>query len=114
VAGFLAADVVEVERMTKKGVRTFDCRAAVVRLSARSGGADGAECAILDMVLRHGTPAVRPDDILAGLRQATGLEAPSPPRQTRLAQGPLDAESGTVGDPLDPDRDAASTRTGDR
>lgn len=106
VDAFLAADLVEVERMTKKGIRSFDCRGAVVRLSARAGQVDGVECAILDMVLRHGTPAVRPDDILAGLRQTKGLEAPVPPRQTRLAQGLLDEASGTVGDPLDPDRDA--------
>jgi len=111
---FLGRDVVEVERLTKKGVRSFDCRGAVVSLSARSGQVEGQECAILAMVLRHGTPAVRPDDILAGLRLTTGLEAPTPPRQTRLAQGPLDTETGTVGDPLDLDRDAAIRTPGDR
>jgi radical SAM-linked protein len=114
VVAFLGRDVVEVERLTKKGIRTFDCRAAVVSLSARSGTGDDRECAILDMVLRHGTPAVRPDDILAGLRQTTGLEAPTPPRQTRIAQGPLNAETGTVGDPLDLDRDAAARTPDDR
>ena len=31
---FLAADEVLVERMTKKGLRTFDCRAAVVSLTS--------------------------------------------------------------------------------
>lgn len=114
VEAFLARDQVEVERLTKKGVRSFDCRGAVVGMSARSGQVDGQECAILDMVLRHGTPAVRPDDILAGLRQTTGLEAPIPPRQTRTAQGPLDADTGTVGDPLDLDRDAEAQPPGDR
>ena len=39
VAEFLAADEVLVERMTKKGLRTFDCRAAVVSLTVR--GATG-------------------------------------------------------------------------
>jgi hypothetical protein len=114
VDAFLACEPVEVERLTKKGIRTFDCRGAVVSMSARSGQVDEQECAILAMVLRHGTPAVRPDDILAGLRLTTGLEAPSPPRQTRIAQGPLDSEAGTVGDPLDPDRDAAVRTPGDR
>ena len=58
------------------------------------------------MVLRHGTPSVRPDDVLAGLREVAGLEAGSAALFERLAQGPLDAETGTVGDPLAPDRDA--------
>lgn len=109
IEAFLAREAVEVERMTKRGMRAFDCRAAVVSLAARPAASDAAGsevCAILDMVVRHGTPSVRPDDILAGLREVSGLVAPVPPRQTRLAQGPLDAESGTVGDPLDGDRDA--------
>jgi radical SAM-linked protein len=112
VEAFLARDTVEVERMTKRGMRSFDSRGAVVRLSTRvapaSGTVDLAECAILELVVRHGTPAVRPDDILAGLRQVSGLVASVPPRQTRLAQGPLDLETGNVGDPLDPDRDATA------
>ena len=114
VSAFLAQPTVEVERMTKKGLRTFDCRAAVVSLSARAGQVDGAECAILDLVVRHGTPAVRPDDILAGLREIADLAAPVPPLQTRLAQGPLDLEDGRVGDPLGHDRDAAAAAEGDR
>ena len=109
VAAFLAADAVEVTRMTKKGLRTFDARAAVVRLEARSVGStspspDGP-CAILDLVLRHGTPSVRPDDVLAGLAKVAGLAPPVPPLLDRLAQGPLDATTGTVGDPFAPDRD---------
>ena len=50
------------------------------------------------------SPAVRPDDVLAGLRRVAGLER-RPARRccTRLAQGPLDAETGTVGDPLTSD-----------
>jgi radical SAM-linked protein len=106
VRRFLAADDVPVERMTKKGLRKFDCRAAVVSLAASSAREDGTECAILDLVLRHGTPSVRPDDVLAGLREIAGLHAGSAPLQERLAQGPLDSEHGTVGDPLAPDRDA--------
>ena len=36
VAAFLAADEVSVERMTKKGLRTFDCREAVVSLGSHA------------------------------------------------------------------------------
>ena len=52
-----------VNRMTKKGLREFDCRAAVLALTtaATEGGAR------LDVVLRHTVPAVRPDDVLTGL-----------------------------------------------
>ena len=112
VSAFLGADEVLVERMTKKGLRTFDCRAAVVSMTStapttptRSGSGDS--CAILEVVLRHGTPAVRPDDVLAGLRALAGLEAGSAPLHERLAQGPLDAVHGTVGDPLALNRDTA-------
>lgn len=95
VEAFLAQESVSVERMTKKGLREFDCRAAVVRLSAgpRDGGAR------LDLVLRHGVPSVRPDDVLSGLRATAGLDTGRAPLLTRLAQGPLGAD-GTVGDPL--------------
>lgn len=118
VEAFLGHDEVEVERMTKRGVRVFDARSAVVRLKVRpsavSPGDEGEECAILDAVVRHGTPSVRPDDILAGLRHVSGLAAPVWPRQTRIAQGPLDPESSSVGDPLGPDRDAMATAESDR
>lgn len=95
VEAFLAQESVSVERMTKKGLREFDCRAAVVRLFAgpRDGGAR------IDLVLRHGVPSVRPDDVLSGLRVTAGLDAGRAPLLTRLAQGPLGAD-GTVGDPL--------------
>lgn len=105
VARLLGEEVVTVERMTKKGVRSFDVRAALVRVAALACPAHGPECAILEVVLRHGTPSVRPDDVLAGLR-ATGTRIPSTALQQRTAQGPLGAD-GTVGDPLSPDRDAA-------
>jgi radical SAM-linked protein len=124
VDAFLAAAEVPVERMTKKGLRTFDCRAAVVSLEVHDqAGADAVgpgkssgppetrtPCAILETVLRHGTPSVRPDDVLAGLRSIAGLEAPAVPHHERLAQGPLDVEHGTVGDPLAGNRDAADRR----
>ena len=96
VAGFLSTDEVLVQRMTKKGLREFDCRSAVVSL-ASSPRADGAR---IDLVLRHTEPAVRPDDVLAGLARVAGLEPGGAPLLTRLAQGPLDEATGTVGDPL--------------
>jgi radical SAM-linked protein len=106
VAAFLAADEIEVERLTKKGRRRFDVRAAVsaCELDRRAAETVDAPCAILRMVVRHTTPAVRPDDILTGLRQVADLAPPSPPMVTRLAQGPLDAVTGELADPLEPDR----------
>lgn len=119
VTTFLAADRVEVTRLTKNGNRTFDARGAVVRLGVVDTLPDvlvaaGAQvppppCAILNLVVRHTTPAVRPDDVLAALRSQALLAPPSPPRMTRLAQGPLDEADGTVADPLTADRDAAGT-----
>ncbi len=96
VQRFLATTEVPVERMTKKGLRTFDARSAVLALSVdppgeRAGEARHARpCAILQLVLRHGTPSVRPDDILAGLREIAGLRPVAAPVQQRVAQGPLD------------------------
>lgn len=118
---FLAADRIEVTRLTKNGPRTFDARAAVISASVLDDGApaaarnvtpdvaqgSGGRCAILHLVVRHSTPAVRPDDVLAALRSQAHLAPPSPPRMTRLAQGPLDEVSGTVADPLTADRDVA-------
>jgi radical SAM-linked protein len=92
---FLAADEVPVERMTKKGLRTFDCRSAVLSLSAGAGDR-GAR---LDVILRHAVPSVRPDDVLTGLASAGELGGVDDPLFTRLAQGPL-ADDGTIGDPL--------------
>ncbi len=102
VDALLGSEAVEVERLTKRGVRTFDARGAVVSLGV-SDGRDGEEaCAILDLVVRHGTPSVRPDDVLSALRLVAYFAPPLPPQVTRLAQGPLDVASGTVGDPLAP------------
>jgi len=106
VAAFLAAATAEVSRMTKNGVRTFDVRAAVLELTVTTRGTDAGTqpCAILRVVVQHLTRAVRPDDVLAGLRQVGDLEPPGTPAVTRLAQGPHDERSGTVSDPLAPDR----------
>ncbi|MER6118814.1 DUF2344 domain-containing protein [Streptomyces sp. A0642] len=110
VAAFNAADSVEVERRTKNGMRSFDARSAVVDLQALDHQPDrpgDKACAILRLVVRHVTPAVRPDDVLSGLRVVADLAPPVPAAVTRLAQGLFDEESGTVTDPLAPDREAA-------
>lgn len=110
VTSLLAADEVIVERMTKKGLRTFDARSAIVALDARpcdTRHVTEGSCAILRVVLRHGTPSVRPDDVLAALRETSGAPISSAALAQRLAQGPLDSQDGIVGDPLTPDRDAA-------
>ncbi|HEX6467489.1 MAG TPA: TIGR03936 family radical SAM-associated protein [Streptosporangiaceae bacterium] len=116
VRRFLAAPEIEVERLTKKGRRRFDVRAAVCafELDRRAMAEAETPCAILRMVVRHTTPAVRPDDVLAGLRHVADLAPPSPPLVTRLAQGPLTAETGELADPLDPDRQALDRLVSDR
>ena len=112
--------MVEVQRLTKSGMRTFDAREPVVRLEVRDAPGSGLDsdegrapappCAILDLVVRHVTPSVRPDDVLAALRQVADLVPPVPARVTRLAQGPLAADASTgpatlaVSDPLAADR----------
>jgi hypothetical protein len=147
VRKFLAEPEVEVQRLTKNGLRTFDARAAVAgatvepsatlaappdtpdaapnavpiaTLDAPANATEssvtvgrvrytGSSCAILDLVVRHATPAVRPDDVLAALRAVADLAPLAPPRVTRLAQGPFNAVVGAVADPLAADRDAAGT-----
>jgi radical SAM-linked protein len=93
LSAFLALDELPVERRTKDGTRTVDARAAVVAgWSVDSDDpADGTPCATLDVVVRHSTPAVRPDDVVTALRRAAGLSTPVAPVATRLAQGLLDA-----------------------
>jgi hypothetical protein len=96
VSTFLAAGSVDVRRMTKNGSRVLDARAAVVRLEVDVDRDAGAP--VLFAVIRHLTPTVRPDDVVAAL----GTVGAGPPAQsyisTRLAQGPLD--EATVGDPF--------------
>jgi radical SAM-linked protein len=113
VEAFLAATEVPVERLTKQGMRTFDARGPVVRMSVRTSRpapssapseVSTGPCAILDLVVRLVSPTVRPDDVLSGLRVVAALEPPAPPRATRLAQGGLTA-GGDFVDPLAADRD---------
>jgi radical SAM-linked protein len=101
VVSFLALDEAPVERLTDKGVRRLDARAAVVEMSVITldgitadpdGGQRAAvtgqeDCAILRMVVLHTAPAVRPEDVLTALRERNGIAASSPPLTTRLAQG---------------------------
>jgi radical SAM-linked protein len=92
---FLACDSLEVERLTSKGLRRMDARAAVITMGTDRCAAEGGDAgnAILRMVVRHVIPAVRPDDILAALRRLAALAPSSPPLVTRLAQGALSAEA---------------------
>ncbi len=103
VETFLASDGVQVERLTSKGIRRMDARAAVVSMQAgwRAAAARNAGYAILRMVVQQLTPAVRPDDILTALRQVAGLVPSSPPLVTRLAQGPLEAVAAAAAGPAE-------------
>lgn len=84
VTALLAAEHAQVERMTKTGLRTFDAREAIIALAVV--GED-----TLDLVSRHGTPLVRPDDVLQALgRVEVGFAPTDPPLLTRLAQGTWD------------------------
>ncbi len=102
VAGFLALGEAPAERLTDKGVRRLDARAAVVEMNVVETGPapadpDGGQhaavighqdCAILRMVVLHTAPAVRPEDVVTALRGQDGIVPSSPPMTTRLAQGP--------------------------
>jgi radical SAM-linked protein len=94
---FMAAESAPVQRVMKDGPRTLDTRAPVVSLSVSRS--DGPDCVILDLVVRHVTPAVRPDDVVAALRELANLVPPSPPMATRLAQGLL-TDDGLLAEPL--------------
>jgi radical SAM-linked protein len=98
VQAFLAAVHAEVDRLTSNGVRRLDTRAAVVslELDRRAMADEQSGCAILRMVVRHLTPAVRPEDILVAFRQMSALEPASPAVVTRLAQGPLGVDAAAV------------------
>jgi len=91
----LEREQVEVTRMMKRGPRTFDVRAAVLDASVSTS----PHGAVLRLVLRHDTPAVRPDDVLTALRDVGDSQIGEKPLMTRLRQGPLGAD-GQVCDPL--------------
>jgi radical SAM-linked protein len=102
VEKFLALDHAPVERMTNKGLRRMDARAAVATLDTVFPGIadtgivrDGGRGATLEMVIHHTVPAVRPDDVLTALREVSDLTLSVPPVMTRLEQGSF-GESGMV------------------
>jgi radical SAM-linked protein len=102
VDSLLSVDEVQVERLTKHGLRTINVRPAVI--SAEVSGINEAY-GILELVVRQLTPAVRPDDVMSALRVVAALEPPVPAKATRMAQGRLD-DSGDLSDPLAQDRAA--------
>jgi radical SAM-linked protein len=110
VERFLASAEVGIERLTKSGRRTIDARGPVLQATVASAAATGDDQghAIIDLVVRQVTPAVRPDDVVAALCIVAGLAPAAPPLAVRQAQGPLGAQ-GTIGDPLAPDREHAIT-----
>lgn len=113
----MAAEVVEVERLTKHGMRTIDARSAIVTGRVEddptvSPSTTPAEpCGILVVVVRQLTPAVRPDDVLSALRVVAALDPPVPAKATRMAQGRLDDDGG-LSDPLAQDRAARTSASG--
>ncbi len=96
VERFLDQETILVERMTKKGLREFDARGAVVSMRAEPGPGG----TVLDLVLRHTVPAVRPDDVLTAMGKVGELKHAGAPVLTRLEQGPFDELTQTIGDPL--------------
>jgi radical SAM-linked protein len=105
--GLLDAPEFSVERLTKSGRRAVDVRGPIVWARCASSGGDQPH-AILELVVRQVSPAVRPDDVLTALQSVSGLALAAPLIAVRLAQGSLDAD-GSVTDPLAADRQAAST-----
>jgi len=87
------------------GPRAGDVAAgrATGEVTDRRDRAGGSVCGTLWVVVRHTTPAVRPDDVLSALRTVAGLEPPVPVTATRTEQGRLGA-SGELLDPLEVDR----------
>lgn len=104
-----------VTRTFKTGPKTFDVLPAILSAEVSDGVSDAgdplraqAPCAILTMVVRHTTPATRPDDVLTALR-AIGFAPARPPRVTRLAQGPVSNAGAGVADPLAADKDTVAS-----
>ncbi|WP_206518002.1 TIGR03936 family radical SAM-associated protein [Rhodococcus sp. X156] len=113
VEKFLAQETAMVERLTKDGRRQLDARGAVVSMavpedetpSTPAGDmAPGRQCGTIRAVVRQTSPAVRPDDVMSALLVVADLVPTVPVKATRLAQGPLDDDDRTLGDPFAPDR----------
>ncbi len=90
IDALLAAEEVLVQRQAKSGLRSFDVRGAVLALQANEAG--------FVVTVRTTEPLVRPDDVVAALRQLTAELPETPALFTRLAQGPWDGQA--VTDPL--------------
>ena len=88
-----------------------DAASATPEVTDRRARPRTPRCGTLSAVVRHTTPAVRPDDVVSALRTVAGLEPPVPVTATRTAQGRLGA-SGELLDPLEVDR-ATTRRTPD-
>ena len=87
----LATESLEVQRMTKNGLRTFDVRSAVLGLVA-----DGATFELTPLVSE---PLVRPDDVVQALQALRpGLKSAESALITRIEQGVWD--DGRIADPL--------------
>ena len=100
VQAVLAAESVGVERMTKSGIRAFDVRPAVVALAAVVQPDDAVQ---VQLTTLHQEPLVRPDDVLSAMAKLVPAFTPREvPILTRLSQGLLDRETGTIRDPLAP------------
>jgi radical SAM-linked protein len=98
----LAEESVQVERMTKNGLRQFDARVAVVSLAVDETvpASVGSGTVRLLATLEHTVPAVRPDDVLAALVAVSPDAAPAAaPVLTRLSQGVLDRATGEIAEP---------------
>lgn len=93
VDAFLGREVVEVSRMTKSGLRTFDARSAVRDLRLEPDR--------LIATVVHQVPLVRPDDLVTALTEVEPAWRPAhPPLFTRLDQGVLDPSTGEIAAPL--------------
>lgn len=96
VPDFLVRETLLVQRMTKRGLRDFDTRAATLQLQVQDEQS-------LELVLRHEVPQVRPDDVVRALAGLAGIDLdPAVLRMTRTAQGEWDGHR--ISDPLDSSR----------
>jgi len=96
VQKFLALTEAPVERLTSKGMRRMDARAAVASLDVEDTDVrDEMSGTVLRVVVQHTAPAVRPGDVLNALRDVSDVVPAEPTLITRLAQGSL-GESGVV------------------
>ena len=96
--GNIDADNIDADDSDVDNTDAIDTSPASARMTTQS-----PVCAILTVVVRQTTPAVRPDDVLSALDVVAGLRPPVPPKATRMAQGLLD-DRGDLADPLGSDR----------